>query len=147
MIGSNVFTGDSIFNPDLGSARCDFPEGSANSLWKTMQRLLALPLDYKLYTGHDYPPADRDSDEGIGKPRPYATVREHKQANKHVKEGTLEQSFVEMRTTRDAGLKEPRLMNQALQFNIRAGRLPEPGNGGNRWLYVPVSFPANIMAV
>lgn len=114
-IGRNVFTGDSIFNPDLGSARCDFPQGSSKSLYTSMQRLLSLPPDFKLYTGHDYPPSDRNGEEGTGQPRAYATVEEHKFCNKHVKQGTDEASFIDMRDKRDASLNEPRLINQALQ--------------------------------
>jgi glyoxylase-like metal-dependent hydrolase (beta-lactamase superfamily II) len=141
-IGENVFTGDSIFNPDLGSARCDFPEGSASALWNSMQRLLSLPLHYKLYTGHDYPPADRKGEDGDSKPRPYATVEEHRASNKHVKVGTEESTFVEWRTTRDAGLNEPKLINHALQFNIRAGKLPV-----DRMVHVPLKLPERLAAV
>jgi glyoxylase-like metal-dependent hydrolase (beta-lactamase superfamily II) len=146
-IGRNVFTGDSIFNPDLGSARCDFPEGSAEALWSSMQRLLSLPPDYKLYTGHDYPPADRSTEEGVGKPRPYATVQEHKSSNKHVKDGTSESTFVEWRKTRDAGLSEPKLMNQAMQFNIRAGKMPKKSATGDRLVHVPLKLPSSLVAL
>lgn len=139
-IGRNVFTGDSIFNPDLGSARCDFPEGSATDLWKSMRRLLSLPEDYKLYTGHDYPPAHRDIGDGVGQPRAFATVKEHRESNKHVKDGTTESTFVDQRNERDAGLKQPRLINQALQFNIRGGRMPSETTAGDRLIHVPLKF-------
>lgn len=146
VIGSNVFAGDSVFNPDLGSARCDFPQGSATALWNSTQKLLSLPADFKLFTGHDYPPSDRDGSEGTGRPKAYATVQEHKQLNKHVKDGTLEASFVEMRTTRDAGLSEPKLINQALQVNIRAGRMPKRSPGGDCLIHVPLKVPSVMVA-
>lgn len=146
-IGHNVFTGDSIFNPDLGSARCDFPQGSAIALWHSMQRLLSLPPDTRLYTGHDYPPTDRIDDEGTGKPKAFATVQEHKASNKHVKNGTLESSFVDWRTQRDAGLNEPRLINQALQFNIRAGSLPKRSSAGDRLIHVPLKVPERLSLI
>ena len=143
-IGRNVFTGDSIFNPDLGSARCDFPKGSAVDLWNTMKRLLSLPEDYKLYTGHDYPPSDRDAGEGVGMPRSFATVKEHKASNKHVKDGTTKSSFIDLRTTRDATLKEPRLINQALQFNIRGGQMPAVSQEGDRLVHIPLRIPSGF---
>lgn len=137
LIGSNVFTGDSIFNPDVGSARCDFPNGDANVLYNTMQRLLALPSHYKLYTGHDYPPADA----GRG-PMPFVTVAEQLESNKHIKKGTQEHEFVNWRRERDSGLKEPRLLHQALQVNIRGGRLPQSPDGSQRtFLQVPFGVP------
>ena len=143
-IGLNVFTGDSIFNPDLGSARCDFPQGSASALWKSMQRLLSLPPDCKLYTGHDYPPADRVGNGESGIAKAFATVQEHKASNKHVKDGTLEHSFVDWRMQRDASLNEPKLINQALQFNIRGGRLPAPSSAGDRLIHVPLKLPDSL---
>ena len=144
LIGKNVFTGDSIFNPDLGSARCDFPQGSAAALYRSMQRLLSLPPDYKLYTGHDYPPSDRQSADGAGKAKPYATVEEHQTCNKHVKQGTSESTFIEMREKRDAGLSEPRLINQALQFNIRGGRMPKRSSAGDRLIHIPLKIPQSL---
>lgn len=143
-IGKNVICGDSIFNPDLGSARCDFPQGSASALWKSMQRLLSLPSDVKLYTGHDYPPADRVGEEGTGKPKAYATVGEHKKSNKHVKDGTEESTFIHMREARDAGLNEPKLINQALQFNIRGGRMPKRSSAGDRLIHIPLKIPESL---
>jgi glyoxylase-like metal-dependent hydrolase (beta-lactamase superfamily II) len=128
MIGENVFAGDSIFNPDVGSARCDFPGGSATALYSSMAKLLSLPRHYRIYTGHDYPPATRS-----GKPLPYTTVGEQREGNKHVKDGTSEDEFVKWRSERDAGLAEPKLINQALQFNITAGRLPEVDADGRRY--------------
>jgi glyoxylase-like metal-dependent hydrolase (beta-lactamase superfamily II) len=143
MIGENVFTGDSIFNPDIGSARAAFPGGSATGLFRSTQILLSLPPHYRLYTGHDYPPATRGRQE-------YATVAEHKERNKHVKSGTTEEEFVKWRSERDATLGEPRLLHQALQFNIRAGRLPKASPEGDIFVRVPVKMPetvAKLMAV
>jgi glyoxylase-like metal-dependent hydrolase (beta-lactamase superfamily II) len=134
LISSNVFTGDSIFNADVGSARCDFPGGSATALYNSIQTLLALPDEYRLYTGHDYPPADR---EGGKKERPFCTVREQKEGNKHVNETVKEGEFVKWRTGRDEGLAEPKLIHQALQVNVRGGRLPEEADGA-RFLKVKV---------
>lgn len=132
-IGSNVFTGDSIFNPDVGSARCDFPNGDAHALYKSMQTLLALPPHYKLYTGHDYPPADSGRE-----PLPFVTVADQLKGNKHVKQGTSEEEFVQWRQTRDSSLNEPRLLHPALQVNIRGGRLPASPDWTQRtFLQVP----------
>lgn len=122
LIGRNVFTGDSMFNPDVGSARCDFPAGDAHALYSSMQKLLSLPDEYKLYTGHDYPPSSGDYQSRD--PMPYVTVKEQREGNKHVKGGTPKEDFVRWRQERDSGLNEPRLLHQALQVNIRGGRLP-----------------------
>jgi len=139
-IGSNVFVGDSIFNPDVGSARCDFPGGSATDLWASTQKLLALPGGTKLYTGHDYPPTGREG----GNPVPYTTVEHQRAENKHVKIGSTEAEFVEWRKERDATLGEPRLLHQALQFNARGGRLPE---GKDRFFQVPVKGGSEILSL
>ncbi|KAI1609589.1 hypothetical protein EDD36DRAFT_75767 [Exophiala viscosa] len=128
VIGSNVFTGDSIFNPDVGSARCDFPGGSATDLYQSMQKLLALPSHFKLYTGHDYPPESRDIIAGQhvsgSKAVPYTTVDVQRHDNKHVKIGTEMDDFVKWRSERDSGLGDPKLLAQAMQVNVRGGRLP-----------------------
>jgi glyoxylase-like metal-dependent hydrolase (beta-lactamase superfamily II) len=137
VIGSNVFTGDSIFNPDVGSARCDFPGGSATDLFTSTRKLLSLPEEYRLYTGHDYPSGGREA-------IPFTTVAQQKQSNKHVKTGTLEEDFVKWRSERDAGLGEPKLLNQALQVNIRAGRLPAENKNGLRFFKVPIKVPTDL---
>ncbi|KAB8211886.1 beta-lactamase-like protein [Aspergillus parasiticus] len=137
LIGSNVFTGDSIFNPDVGSARCDFPNGDAEALYQSMQKLLELPGDFKLYTGHDYPPSTSSVRR---EPMPFATVNEQRERNKHVAGGR--EQFVTWRKTRDSGLSEPRLLHQALQINIRGGKLPGSPDGSRRiFLQVPVTLP------
>ncbi|KAL1748660.1 beta-lactamase-like protein [Schizophyllum fasciatum] len=118
LVGKSVFTGDSIFMPDLGSARADFPGGDARALYRSLQKLLSLPADYEIFVGHDYP---------NGREKNCATtVAEQRQRNKHVKDGTTERDFVEFRTQRDKVLKVPRLIHPSLQVNVRAGRLPPP---------------------
>ncbi|KAK0701847.1 beta-lactamase-like protein, partial [Lasiosphaeria miniovina] len=138
MIGANVFCGDSLFNSDVGSARCDFPGGDAHELYNSVAKLFSLPKHYKIWTGHDYPPGGG----ARGEPLAYMTVGEQKEQNKHLKAGTAEDAFVSWREGRDAALAEPRLMHQALQFNIRAGKLPAPadGGGGDMLLHVPVKI-------
>lgn len=144
VIGNNVFVGDSIFNPDVGSARTDFPNGSASALWASIQSLLSLPGHFKLYTGHDYPPLDRDVDGEGGKPRPFATVEEHRAYNKHVRSGTKEEDFIRLRTARDKGLQSPKLLHQSLQVNILGGRFPLAGNGNTVILSIPVTVPDGL---
>ncbi|KUJ07028.1 Metallo-hydrolase/oxidoreductase [Mollisia scopiformis] len=136
-IGENIFTGDSIFNPDIGSARCDFPGGDANALWGSMNRLFSLPEEVKLYTGHDYPPAERGEKELA-----YTTVRDQRERNKHVKVGTKEAEFVSWRKERDSGLGEPRLLNVALQINVRGGRMP-----GDGMLLLPVKGEGDLVGM
>jgi glyoxylase-like metal-dependent hydrolase (beta-lactamase superfamily II) len=130
-IGSNVFTGDSIFNPDVGSARCDFPGGSAADLYTSTQRLLGLPDHFKLYTGHDYPPEGREA-------KPYFLVADQREKNKHVGGGKTEDEFVVWRSERDRQLGEPRLLHWAMQVNIRGGRLPRRDADGLIMFKVPV---------
>ncbi|KAH9205397.1 metallo-beta-lactamase superfamily protein [Leptodontidium sp. 2 PMI_412] len=147
LIGENVFTGDSIFNPDVGSARADFPGGSAIALYSSSQTLLGLPEDYRLYVGHDYPPEARAANEVGEKHKPYTTVKEQREENKHVKEGTKEEDFVKFRSERDAVLGEPRLLDQSLQFNIRAGRLPAATEGGDMFLHIPVKASKELISL
>lgn len=137
-IGANVFVGDSIFNPDVGSARCDFPGGSATDLWASTQRLLSLPEETRLYTGHDYPPSTREGGNAV----PYTTVQEQRKGNKHVNVQATREQFVDWRRERDGGLGEPRLLHQSLQFNVRAGRLP--GNGQFR---VPIKGGSEVLSM
>jgi glyoxylase-like metal-dependent hydrolase (beta-lactamase superfamily II) len=130
-IGDNVFCGDSVFHADIGSARCDFPGGSASSLFDSGRRLLALPGHVKIWTGHDYPPSDR------GGPVAWMTVEDHRKRNKHLRDGISEDEFVALRKERDESLGAPRLLHQSLQMNIRAGRLPRPTAYGDRLLHLP----------
>jgi glyoxylase-like metal-dependent hydrolase (beta-lactamase superfamily II) len=137
LIGPNVFAGDSIFNPDIGSARCDFPGGSAADLFASTKKLLSMPGEYKLYTGHDYP----DGRDALS----YTTVAVQRETNKYVKNGTNEEDFVKWRRERDSGLGEPKLLHQALQTNIRAGRLPAKNKDGLRLFSVPIKGPVGVL--
>ncbi|CAI0641410.1 unnamed protein product [Colletotrichum noveboracense] len=133
-IGDNVFCGDSLFHVDIGTARCDFPGGSAKNLYYSGRRLLSLPDHVKIWTGHDYPP------EGRADPLPWMTVHEHRAQNKHLRDGITEEEFVAQRKKRDASLGEPKLLHQSLQTNIRAGRLPKPTESGHRMLRLPLKL-------
>jgi glyoxylase-like metal-dependent hydrolase (beta-lactamase superfamily II) len=135
VIGDAAFIHDSLFMPDGGSARCDFPGGSAPALWKSIQAILALPDETRLFVGHDYQPGGRE-------PRWETTVAEQKQHNTHVK-GMDEASFIAMREARDRTLSMPRLILHALQVNIRGGRLPEPEDNGCRYLKIPLQALPN----
>ncbi|KAF9883971.1 Ethylmalonic encephalopathy 1 [Aspergillus nanangensis] len=149
-IGPNVFTGDSIFNPDVGSARCDFPGGDARVLYRSMKRLLALPGEWRLYTGHDYPPTTTSSTGAGGEPPrdpvAFVTVAEQRERNKHAKLESNEEEFVRWRSERDRSLREPRLLHQALQVNVRAGRLPRRTDNGLVLLGYSVRFPEILVA-
>ncbi|KAM0239534.1 hypothetical protein ACHAP5_008257 [Fusarium lateritium] len=135
-IGNNVFVGDSIFHVDIGSARADFPGGSAEAIFNSGRKLLALPIETKIWVGHDYPPSGRDA------PVPFATVQEHRMKNKHLKDGTREEEFVEMRRKRDETLAAPRLIHPSLQLNIRGGRQPAPLASGYRMVHLPLTGPS-----
>lgn len=135
-VGDNVFCGDSVFHADIGSARCDFPGGSSESLYSSGRKLLSLPDNVKIWTGHDYPPNDGRS------PQAYMTVHEHREQNKHLKDGITAEEFVAMRNERDAGLAAPRMLHQSLQINIRGGRLPSPTPDGHRMLRLPLDIKA-----
>ncbi|KAK5467829.1 hypothetical protein LTS15_000802 [Exophiala xenobiotica] len=134
-IGNNVFCGDSIFHADIGTARCDFPGGSAQDLYNSCQKLLALGDDVKIWTGHDYPPEGREAG-----PVPWMSVRQHRELNKHIKDGVTKEEFVALREERDANLGEPKLLHQSLQMNIRAGRLPKPTVFGQWVLHLPLKL-------
>ncbi len=128
-----AFVGDTLFMPDLGSARCDFPGGDARTLYRSAQRLLSLPPQTRLLMCHDYPPAGREA-------RWETTVAEQRRDNIHLRDGIDEASFVQMRTTRDRTLGMPTLMLPAIQVNIRAGELPPPEANGVRYLKIPVDL-------
>lgn len=130
-IGDALFVGDSIFMPDGGTARCDFPGGDAHRLYRSIQRLFALPNDTRVFVCHDYAPGGRE----------YAcetTIAAQKAGNIHVRDGVSEDAFVAMRTTRDATLAMPALLLPSVQVNIRAGHLPEPDDNGVRYLKLPI---------
>jgi len=136
VVGKAIFAGDSIFNPDVGSARADFPGGNAEDLFASSQRLLSFPDDYYLFVGHDYP-ATRDA-------LPCTTVAEQRRLNKHVRVGTEKGNFIDWRKTRDAQLGAPRLLHPALQVNIRAGILPPADEKGRVWFKTPVTVPTSF---
>ncbi|HHB82460.1 MAG TPA: MBL fold metallo-hydrolase, partial [Devosia sp.] len=130
-IGDNVFVGDTLFMPDYGTARTDFPGGDARTLYNSIHSLLALPDETKLYMCHDYKAPGRDE---------YAwetTVKEQKQ-NLHIKDGVSLEEFVAMRNERDSSLSVPRLLLPSIQVNIRAGRFPKAEQNGVHYLVVPV---------
>jgi len=129
-----VFVGDTVFMPDAGSARCDFPGGDANALFKSVKKLLALPEQTQLYMCHDYAP-----EEAVVGPRWVTTVGEERAYNKHVHDGISEERFVEMRTARDEVLPMPKLILPAIQINIRAGALPEEEGNGVSYLKLPLN--------
>lgn len=131
-IGDAVFVGDTLFMPDVGTARCDFPGGDAHTLYHSIRTLLAMPDTTRLFMCHDYPPAGRA-------PAWETTVAEQKRANIHVRDGVSEQQFVAMRQARDAALPMPVLILPAVQVNIRAGELPPPEDNGIRYLKIPLN--------
>lgn len=130
--GLGVFVGDTLFMPDVGSARCDFPGGNAEQLYDSAQKILQFPEKTKLFMCHDYPPATRE-------PYYQTTVGEQKQHNIHLRDGISKEEFIAMRTQRDQTLGLPKLMLPALQVNIQAGHLPSPEKDGNRYLKIPLN--------
>ncbi|QZD93683.1 MBL fold metallo-hydrolase [Qipengyuania xiapuensis] len=133
IFGDAAFVGDTIFMPDFGTARADFPGGDARQLYRSIRRLLALPEETRLFLCHDYKAPGRDE---------YAwetTVGQQKRENVHVKDGTSEDEFVEMRTARDSTLAMPQLIMPSVQVNIRGGRLPEPEENGVSYIKIPVN--------
>ncbi|MCD2343856.1 MBL fold metallo-hydrolase [Ideonella azotifigens] len=130
-IGDAVFVGDTLFMPDVGTARADFPGGDATQLYRSIQRLLALPAETRLFVCHDYPPAGRE-------PRWQTNVAEQRAHNLHVGGGRSEAEFVALRQARDATLEVPVLILPSLQVNIRAGQLPAPAANGLRYLQLPL---------
>ena len=142
-IGDAVFVGDTLFMPDYGTARTDFPGGSAHLLYRSMRRLLDLPPETRLFMCHDYKAPGRDQ---------YAwetTVAAQRASNKHVHDGVSEEEFVALRTARDAGLSAPSLLLPAIQVNMRAGRFPPATSNGVRYMLVPVKVKggADLSAV
>ncbi|WP_089082625.1 MBL fold metallo-hydrolase [Aquitalea magnusonii] len=132
-VGDAVFVGDTLFMPDVGSARCDFPGGNAATLYHSVRKLLSLPDSTRLFMCHDYPASTR----------PIAwesSVAEQKQHNIHLHAGIGEAEFVSLRQARDATLEMPQLILPAIQINIRAGRLPLPENNGVAYLKIPLDM-------
>ncbi|TDV14391.1 MBL fold metallo-hydrolase [Paraburkholderia caballeronis] len=131
-IGDAVFVGDTLFMPDVGSARCDFPGGDAHTLYRSARRLLDLPPHTRLFMCHDYPPDARE-------PRFETTVAAQRRDNIHLHDGVSEDAFVAMRSARDRTLDMPTLILPSIQVNIRAGRMPEPEDNGVRYLKIPLN--------
>jgi glyoxylase-like metal-dependent hydrolase (beta-lactamase superfamily II) len=127
-----AFVGDTLFMPDYGTARCDFPGGSASTLFQSIQKVLSLPDSTQLYLCHDYPPEGRE-------PQCVTTVAEQKKANVHVHQGVGEEAFVKMRQARDATLSMPVLMLPSVQVNMRAGHMPPPEGNGTSYLKIPIN--------
>ncbi len=135
-IGDAVFVGDTLFMPDFGTARADFPGGDARTLYRSIKRLLALPPETRLFMCHDYKALGRDQ---------YAwetSVTEQRAHNAHVKDGVSEDAFVAMREARDATLAAPELLMPSIQVNMRAGHLPPPDANGVQYLKIPVKLSA-----
>ena len=132
LIGDAAFVGDTLFMPDYGTARCDFPGGSAATLYGSIHKLLALPPETRIFVGHDYLPAGRSTFTWE------STVAEQHRTNIHIHDGIGEADFVTMRQARDATLEAPQLILPSLQVNIRAGQLPPPSEGGHRYLKLPL---------
>ncbi|MGB5777450.1 MBL fold metallo-hydrolase [Allopontixanthobacter sediminis] len=133
IIGDAAFVGDTIFMPDFGTARADFPGGDAHQLFQSIRRLLSLPNETRLFLCHDYKAPGRDD---------YAwetTVKQQREGNVHVKDGTTEDEFVAMRTARDKDLPMPNLIMPSVQVNIRGGRLPAPEDNGVSYIKIPVN--------
>ena len=132
-IGDAIFVGDTLFMPDVGTARCDFPGGDARALYHSIQRILSYPAQTKLYMCHDYPPNNR--------PVAYVTtVADEKANNIHVHDGISEEQFVQMRTARDETLEMPTLILPSIQVNIRAGHFPESDTNGTAYLRIPLNI-------
>jgi glyoxylase-like metal-dependent hydrolase (beta-lactamase superfamily II) len=132
LIGDAVFVGDTIFMPDCGSARADFPGGDARTLYRSAKRILALPPETRIFICHDYPPDGREV-------RFETTVGEERAGNKHLRDGIGEDEFVEMRNARDKTLAMPALMIPSVQVNMRAGHMPPPEDNGISYLKVPIN--------
>ncbi|MGM0823849.1 MAG: MBL fold metallo-hydrolase [Pseudomonadota bacterium] len=130
VIGDAAFVHDTLFQPDFGTARADFPGGDASALWRSIQQILTLPDDTRLFTGHDYMPDGRE-------PQWQSSVAEQRTHNPHLV-GNSEDDYVALRHKRDSELPMPKLILHALQVNTRGGRLPEPEDNGKRYLKIPL---------
>ena len=133
VIGDTAFVGDTLFMPDFGTARCDFPGGSASDLYQSIQRILSLPDDTRVFVGHDYKAPGRDEFAWE------TTIGEQKALNIHIGEGRPMEEFVTMRTARDGKLGMPRLILPSIQTNMRAGQMPEPEDDGKSYFKVPIN--------
>ena len=132
-IGDSIFVGDTLFLPDVGTARCDFPGGDALSLYKSVKKILSYPDHTSLYMCHDYPPDGRSANC-------LTTVGQERVGNIHIHDGITEEAFVQMRTTRDKTLDMPVLLLPAIQVNIRAGEMPPKEDNGTSYLKIPINL-------
>ena len=132
LVGDAVFVGDTLFMPDVGTARADFPGGDAHTLYRSMRRLLDLPPATRIFVCHDYPPAGRE-------PRWETTVAEQREKNIHVRDGITEEAFATMRRARDATLEVPTLLLPSIQVNVRGGDLPPADENGVSYLRIPLN--------
>lgn len=132
-VGDAVFVGDTLFMPDVGTARCDFPGGDAHQLYRSVRKLLALPPATRLFMCHDYPPAGREA-------RWETTVADQRAGNIHIRDGVTEEEFVTMRSKRDATLDMPVLILPSVQINIRAGEMPPKEANGVAYLKIPLDM-------
>jgi len=131
-VGDAIFVGDTMFMPDVGTARCDFPGGDAHTLYRSIKKILSLPSETRLFMCHDYPPN--------GRPVEYeSTVRKQKAFNIHMHDGITEDQFVEMRKARDATLDMPVLILPAIQINIRAGEMPPKESNDTAYIKIPIN--------
>jgi glyoxylase-like metal-dependent hydrolase (beta-lactamase superfamily II) len=133
VIGDAAFVGDTLFMPDFGTARADFPGGDARTLYRSIRRILDLPPETRIFVGHDYKAPGRTEFAWE------TTVAVEREQNVHVRDGISEQSFVRVREARDATLAPPRLLYPSIQMNMRAGQLPPPDEHGQRYLRIPVN--------
>ena len=133
LIGETIFAGDAIFLPDIGSGRCDFPDGSAEDSFNSVQKLFEFPDFYKLYIGHDYPPA------GVREAECVTTIGEQKAKNIRLNSKVSKKEFVEKRSKDDLGKPVPKLLFPSLQVNLRAGKFGKKENGAS-YIKIPVSF-------
>lgn len=134
VIGDAAFVGDTLFMPDYGTARCDFPGGDARTLYRSIQRIFSLPDDTRVFLCHDYKAPGRDAFAHE------TTVGDERRSNIHVRVGSDEEDFVRMRSTRDATLAMPRLLLPAVQVNMRAGRFPPSEDNGTSYLKIPLDI-------
>ncbi|MDH6240753.1 glyoxylase-like metal-dependent hydrolase (beta-lactamase superfamily II) [Polynucleobacter sphagniphilus] len=132
-IDDAIFVGDTLFPSDVGTARCDFPGGDANTLYKSIKKILSYPESTNLYMCHDYPPTNR---QVIGR----TTVGEQRENNIHIRDGVTEDAFVQMRKARDATLEVPVLLLPSIQVNIRAGAMPPKEDNGTSYMKIPINL-------
>ena len=138
VIGNSIFVGDTLFMPDLGSARADFPGGDARQLYRSIQKILSYPDETRIFVCHDYPPSSREVKWST-------TVGEQKENNVHVKTSILEDEFVKIREARDKTLNMPKLIIPSIQVNMRAGNLPPPEDNGSVYIKVPINCIKNLV--